>query len=154
DAVAMEAKKGFDLLFIGLEDMTNGSGRIADRVNAAVAGFEGPIALAISAFDMDFDHDRPATVLIPVNGTDASRRGAELAFAILPPSAARCIAVHVAELPAGADAPKAEGAVLDDIIALGDRHGFAVSTAVHRDTDPAEAISREAATRAANFLVI
>jgi Kef-type K+ transport system membrane component KefB/nucleotide-binding universal stress UspA family protein len=156
ETIAAEAKKGFDLLFIGLTAMRDEhSDGFADEVNQLAAEFDGPIALTIAATDRNFDHARRAAMLVPVSGTESSRRGAELAFAIVPPNSASCIALHVIE-PAqrGDGAAATMNAVRDDIAVLGDRHGFQVATEVQHDMTPAEAILQTAADRGVDLLVI
>jgi len=102
---------------------------------------------------------KPATVLVPVNGTQSSRRGAELAFAIVPPSKANVVVTYVMEespSPALGDRMRSPARrQRDEMIALGEWHGFEVTMVVHRDEEPAaRAILRTAASRGANQLVI
>jgi nucleotide-binding universal stress UspA family protein len=156
EIVATEAKKGFDLLFIGLADMHDEkTGEFTDRVHQLAAGFDGPIALALAARDHHPNNARHAKMLIPVSGTESSRRGAELAFALAPPARTRCVAVHVVEpTPARGSAANTVEAVRDDIAALGERHGFHVTTQARHDTVPANAIIRAATSVGADLLVI
>jgi Kef-type K+ transport system membrane component KefB/nucleotide-binding universal stress UspA family protein len=154
--VAAESKKGFDLLFIGLAAMHDErTGEFTERVNQLAAEFDGPIALAIAAEGHHAHNARHARMLIPVSGTESSRRGAELAFAIVSPARTRCVAVHVVEqTPAVGSAVNTVEAVRDDIAALGERHGFHVTTQTRHDTVPADAIMRTAASIRADLLVI
>jgi nucleotide-binding universal stress UspA family protein len=156
EIVAAESKKGFDLLFIGLADMLDTqTGEFTERVDELAAGFDGPIALAVAAHGYHANTARHATMLIPVTGTASSRRGAELAFAIVPPARTRCVAVHVEEQTSGSgSAANTVEAVREDIAALAERHGFHVTTQARRDTTPAEAILRTAAAIRADLLVI
>jgi Kef-type K+ transport system membrane component KefB/nucleotide-binding universal stress UspA family protein len=159
-AVAAEAKKGFDLLFIGLADMKTPTGDLSGRVNALAAGFDGPIALVIGRpTAVDAENAIHRRMLVPVNGTDVSRRGAELAFAMVPPADTQCVALHVAEvtqqtdsLSGPANAP--ERAILNDVEELAERHGFALRTVLHREVEPGEAILSEAASGTADLIVI
>jgi nucleotide-binding universal stress UspA family protein len=101
-------------------------------------------------------------MLVPVNGTDMSRRGAELAFAMVPPADTHCVALHVAEVADGArqtgsqpePATAAERAVLHDVEELAERHGFALRTVLHREVEPGEAILSEAVSGRADLIVI
>jgi len=156
EIVAAESKKGFDLLVIGLAGMHDErTGEFTERVNELAAGFDGPIALTIAAGDHHANHARHARMLIPVSGTESSRRGAELAFAIVPPARTRCVAVHVVEqTPAIGSAANTVEAVRHDIATLGERHGFHVTTQARHDTKPADAILRAAASIRADLLVI
>jgi nucleotide-binding universal stress UspA family protein len=153
EIVAAESKKGFDLLVIGLADMHDErTGEFSARVNDLAAGFDGPIALTIAARDHHANSARHARMLIPVSGTESSRRGAELAFAIVPPARTQCVAVHVVEqMPTSASTVEA---VRDDIAALGERHGFHVTTQARHDMSPADAIISTGASIRADLLVI
>ena len=75
---------------------------------------------------------------MPVNGTDASRRAAEIALAIARPTQARVVALYVS----GGQDPA--GAVLEDISALGDRYDANLRTQVARKGDTEAAILKEA----------
>ena len=156
-AVAAEAKKGFDLLFIGLADMKTPTGELSERVNTLAAGFDGPIALVMAEAGSAGVSGR---MLVPVNGTEVSRRGAELAFAMVPAQDTTGVALHVAEQAEGATGPKpdaataVEQAVLHDVTELAERHGVAIRTVVHRDVEPGEAILQEAAGDQTNLIVI
>ena len=43
DVVKDEARKGYDLMFIGLEDSVEPDGGFAPKINQLAAGFEGPL---------------------------------------------------------------------------------------------------------------
>jgi Kef-type K+ transport system membrane component KefB/nucleotide-binding universal stress UspA family protein len=156
EIVAAEAKKGFDLLMVGLAEMRDADGGFTDRVHRLAYGFDGPIALVMAGSDRHFDQSRRGTILIPVNDTESSRRGAELAFGISPPTSTRCVVVQVIEH----EAPRRWGlattaeAVRDTIAALAARHGFHVTILQRRDADPAPTILRTAAATRADLLVI
>ena len=106
------------------------------------------------------------SILVPVNGTDAARHGAEFAFALSPPQASKITALHVASRkaadeknPARVRASSAgdrnKKAVLRDTTELGARYGFrAVDTASHTDVAPDDAILEEAKRTEANLIVI
>jgi Kef-type K+ transport system membrane component KefB/nucleotide-binding universal stress UspA family protein len=168
DAVAEEASKGFDVLMIGLERMCDAHGVFSEDVNRIVTSFQGPVALVIARRD---GGDRAAQgeraarpqrkILVPISGTEVSRRGIELAFALTSPNAASVTALDISRRNTARDgAPQAairsrnEAAVLDDAKELGARHGFKVATAVHLDSAPEAAVLREGARIKADLLVI
>jgi nucleotide-binding universal stress UspA family protein len=162
-AVAQEAAKGFDVLLVGLERMCDAHGAFSEDVNRIVASFQGPIALVIARRrDGDQASRAGRRIIIPVNGTEVSRRGVELAFALTSSDTTTVTAVHIARRKAvrggGASQAAAQGkmeaAVLDDAIKLGARYGFKVATAIHLDNAPEDAILREAARVDADLLVI
>jgi Kef-type K+ transport system membrane component KefB/nucleotide-binding universal stress UspA family protein len=161
EAVQKEAPKGYDMLFIGLERMRRPDGTFSAAVSRAVQGFNGAMVLAIAG-------DRPLSgdgldMVVPVNGTEASRRGAEIAFAISPARDSDVTALHVANRaasnatgrPARRGRSRTEAAVIKDATLLARRHGYErIRTSVHTDVAPEEAILEEARKRKANVIVI
>lgn len=125
----------------------------------------GPLALAMSGDNSETNEAKGWNILIPVNGTEASRRGAEIAFALAPPKESRIVALHVADRRATNGVPhsrrrsrgrrRTEKAVLDDITALASRYGFdRIETSVHTDVSPDDAILNEAKMSGCDLIVI
>jgi Kef-type K+ transport system membrane component KefB/nucleotide-binding universal stress UspA family protein len=162
EAVAREASKGYDLLFIGVEPVEEEdafSGKIA-----RIAGeFKGPYAIAAARGS----HRRPGigralNVLVPVTGTLYSRRAAEVALALARADNGSVTALYVAtqrrswhrRVPTpwtiGAD----EEAILREIVELGDRSGVPVRTAVRRAIASEDAILRRLHNGPYNLLVM
>jgi Kef-type K+ transport system membrane component KefB/nucleotide-binding universal stress UspA family protein len=163
-AVAKESRKGYDLLVVGVEKMRNPDGTFTANVDRAAAGFEGPLALTIAGDRADLTAADGFNILIPVNGTEPSRRGAEIALALSPANASRVTALHVAErvrkrtyrsLRRDRSQRRAEHALLDDVSALARRYGFEdIRTAVHTEDSPDSAILAEAKRIGADLIVI
>jgi nucleotide-binding universal stress UspA family protein len=162
-AVAKESRKGYDLLVVGVEKMRNPDGTFTANVDHAAAGFNGPLALTIAGDRADLIAAERFNILVPVNGTEPSRRGAEIAFALSPAGESRVTALHVAErirtrartARRGRSQKRAEQALLEDISALGRRYGFNdIRTAVHTKDAPDEAILAEAERIGADLIVI
>jgi Kef-type K+ transport system membrane component KefB/nucleotide-binding universal stress UspA family protein len=160
DAVAEEAEKGYDLLFIGLRRMLRADGSFSANVDRMARAFEGPLALVFSGDLRDTTGDTAGfNMLVPVNGTEVSRRGAELAFAFTSPKESKVTALLVSERKARSAAKqardRAEKAVLSDIRALAVRHGFEdLPTAVHMSETPDAAILAEGTRIEAELIVI
>ena len=165
DAVAKEADKGYDLLFVGVEKMRNADGTFSVNVDRAAADFEGPLALVVAGTNAGILEARGFNILIPVAGTEVSRRGAELAFALAPATASRATALHVAQRTyrrGGRESASrrrarqaAERAVLEDVARLARRYGYgAIKTAVHLEIAPDAAILQEAERSGADLIVI
>jgi Kef-type K+ transport system membrane component KefB/nucleotide-binding universal stress UspA family protein len=162
--VAEEARKGFDLLFIGVDPMTADAGHFSPEVNRIAAGFQGPIAFVFAGPEATGSRPDRLEMLVPVNGTQASRRGVELAVSVAPGRARTTVtAVHVADRAAASAAPPgtrtrptsaAQKAVLDDVRELGERHNVRVATAVHLRAAPEQAILREAQRKRFDLLVV
>jgi len=161
-AVAKESRKGYDLLFVGVEKMRGADGSFSANVDRAVAGFDGPTALTIAGRFGDAFASAAFNILIPVTGTELSRRGAEIAFAIAPAGASRLTALHVAQrtdIEKGGRRNRArrrtERALLGDVTALAKRYGHeTLRTAVRTNEPPDIAILNEARRIGANLIVI
>ena len=165
DAISKEAPKGYDLLLIGVERMHSTDGVFSKNIDKAANGFQGPIALAMAGNNKAAIEAKGFTILIPVNGTEASRRGAEIAFALSPPKDSKIVALHVADRKATSGAKRStrrsragrrtEKALLDDIRALAARYGYdQIDTSVHTEVAPDEAILAQAKTSGCDLIVI
>ena len=133
-AVAVEARKGYGLLIIGVEPN--------EKVADIVAAFEGPVAITVARGQ---HRQEPAggselSILVPVTGTEHSRRGAEIGLALARACLGSVTALHVARRrrpqglhrfrpPWGAFGDNA-AAILQETVRLGDQFGVAVRTAV------------------------
>ena len=97
EAVAEEAEKGYDLMIIGLDKTVARKHEFHDDVTKLAAGFEGPLAVA-DARDRHLEEPLAGklSILVPVNGTDVSRRAAEVAIALARASKAPLTALYVA----------------------------------------------------------
>lgn len=164
--VKEEGEKGYDILFLGLESMHEKDGGFSTAVDRAVKDFDGSIALVVAGEDESLIAGTPFNILVPVNGTEASRNGAEVAFALSSPKDSSVTALHVGERPASNGAKRKtsgnknaqarnQKAVLDDAAKLAKRYGHdRIGTAVHTDVAPDEAILEEAKRAGANLIVI
>jgi len=139
--------------------MRNPDGTFTRNVDKAAAGFEGAIALTIAGGRDDLEN--VLRIVVPVNGTEPSRRGAELAFALTPAGSAKFTALHVAErLTAGSRQRgivrrSTERALMNDISALAERYGHKeIATTVRTREAPDAAILAEAARIHADLIVI
>src|SRR4029077_5945497 len=81
EAVAREAEKGYDVLFIGIASMRSKDGGFSRAVDGIAGAFEGALALVDAKGKHVEDPEQGAlNILVPVNGTDVSRRAAEVAI--------------------------------------------------------------------------
>jgi nucleotide-binding universal stress UspA family protein len=163
-AVSEEAKKGYDFLFVGIEKMRDSKGAFTKSLSEAVTGFEGPMGLVMAGNYEDAAEQPGYNILVPVNGTELSRRGVEIALAMASAEDTQITALHVADSgtetsPRGKvrrsiASRKAEKAVLDDVKALAKRYGHEITPAIHLESSPDEAILEEAKKIKANLIVI
>lgn len=132
EVVAEEARKGFDLLLIGIKGDHDAEGQFSADVTEVVKGFTGPYAIVSNAETAPPRLNESSRILVPVNGTDAARRAAEIAFAIARPTQATVVALYVTGAGAPGRKSAAEGesadAVLRDIAKLAERYDVALRT--------------------------
>jgi nucleotide-binding universal stress UspA family protein len=157
-AVALEAQKGYDLLFIGLEKTSARNKDFHPAVTEIAQGFAGPLVLTATRGELDKMPNNDLSILVPVNGTEQARRGAELALVLARATDASITVLYVA--PQGADGRRKrsrtrhhENAILKDIVGLAGDH-VEVRTAVMANTSADDAILREAERRKHNLVVL
>jgi nucleotide-binding universal stress UspA family protein len=163
EAVAREARKGYDLLVVGVEPVAE-DGAFAEKVARVAGEFKGPLAIAAARGSHRRAGVRRALdILVPVTGTSYSRRGAEVALALARADHGSVTALYVAmpNRPSwrrplatpwaiGAD----EEAILREIVQLGDRVGISVRTLVRRNAMPEESILRRLHNGSHNLIVM
>jgi Kef-type K+ transport system membrane component KefB/nucleotide-binding universal stress UspA family protein len=157
DMIAAEAEKGYDMLIIGLEKTSRGN-EFHDGVTKLAAGFSGPLAVSAARNDLLEKPDGKLSILVPVNGTDAARRGAEVALTMARATRAPLTVLYVTPRESGKRrgirTRRHEEAILKDIVAIADGYNMSVRTAVLSDNAAGEAILKEAGRRKHNLIVI
>ena len=96
EAIATEARRGYDLLVVGIDDVAGKGGGFHERLSKLVRKFEGSIAIAIARGA----HAEDATaeigkVLVPVTGNENARRGAEVAITVAQAAHAQASALSI-----------------------------------------------------------
>ena len=162
-AIADEAQKGYDLLVVGLAKTREAGGGFGPEITRIAADFEGPLAVAIAGGAIANGNEPIGRILIPVNGTDVSRRAAEVGFALARAGGSRVSALYVASgrsdgerrgrIRRGAALRRNEEAVLKDIAELADRYDARIRTALRLDVAPEDAILK-AAERGHDLIVM
>nr|WP_245312849.1 cation:proton antiporter [Bradyrhizobium macuxiense] len=162
EAITEEARKGFDLLVVGMDKVASGDGGFDKRIDELTAGFEGPLAI-VAAKGV---HQKEPTVnarkiLVPVSGSNVSRRGADVAIALARLSPERLQVVYVSTTRdkgarrTGASMSLArEEAILKDIAATAARYDVNVATTLRANAAPEVAILQEIAAVGADLVVI
>ena len=157
-AVAEEAEKGYDLLVVGLDKTTvrDNTGFHANITQLASA-FDGPLVIA-DARDglLNNPQEGKLSILVPVNGTEPSRRAAEVAFAMARATRAPVTVLYVAPPAAngGKKRSRRADAMLKDIVELGESYDVDAKTAVRSENLADEAILKEMAKRRHNLIVM
>ncbi len=155
DAIAEEARKGYDLMLVGIDKALTPKGAYSRRLNELTAGFDGPLCLVFKGKGKSTTLpvlDEASIILVPVNGTEVARRAADTAFAIARPTGASVRALYVSQAGKRARTSlshRHEEATLRDISDLGERYGVPVRTDLRTHRAAAETICREAAKGAA-----
>jgi nucleotide-binding universal stress UspA family protein len=167
-AVSDEAKNGYDLLFIGIAHGRTQEGAIARSVSRLAEGFDGALAVLATDGGTIAEAGTNLAILVPVNGTEPSRRGAEIALALARPHGSTVTALYVSGKSEPADnqsagnkstkhnngkrartannstARRQEHAVLKEIVQLGERYDVKVASALRSNMAPETAILEEA----------
>jgi nucleotide-binding universal stress UspA family protein len=151
EAVAEEAKKGYDLLIVGLEPAVE-DGEFSRRIARVAEGFDGPIAIVSARGPHRDDPDRvERDILVPVTGTGFSRRGAEVAVALARASNAKVTALYFVGKSRKRSWRRRLGvgwmggtgaAVLREVVRLGEQQGVTVRAVLRRRGTPEDAILR------------
>ena len=153
DEIEAEARKGYGLFIIGVADIRSPTGGFGKGVSRIAATFSGPVAI----IDTPNSHaerllDGPHKIVVPVNGTEVSRRAAETAFVLARASGAQVTVLYVTSPRDGAGrkgpgskpARRDHTGVLKDIGALARRYDVAVRRNMMEHAAPVEAILRAA----------
>jgi Kef-type K+ transport system membrane component KefB/nucleotide-binding universal stress UspA family protein len=150
--VESEARKGYDFLVVGIAKTHDPRGGFSKDVSLITKGFEGPLAIVDShRVNSGQPAQRYDRILIPVNGTDVSRRAVEVGLALARADDAQVTALYVTRANAnGGGRGRAQAtrrnelAVLKDISALADRYEVRLRSTTRANMAPDEAILREA----------
>jgi nucleotide-binding universal stress UspA family protein len=145
DVVRDEARKGYDLLFIGMEEARDKDGNIAPEIAELAAGFDGPLALLSGhGGNAALRLSARTHILLPVNGSPASRRAAEVGFVLARATGARVCGLYVSQTDGRSRTRSREEGVLKDMAQLAERYGVRFATYISRRRGAAEAILKEA----------
>ena len=130
-------------------------GEFCPEAERAAGGFDGPMAVVIGRGQHIADpRESGVRILLPVTGTAASRRAAEVAVTIARADKIPITALYVATNATEAQsrqkrwrpvspAPPEEEAILKDVVELADRYHIPVRTAIRAEIAPHQAIQHE-----------
>jgi Kef-type K+ transport system membrane component KefB/nucleotide-binding universal stress UspA family protein len=143
-----EAEKGYDMMFVGIENPLEPSGDSAGfnpEIGKIVLGFNGRVAITVAkGKPQDASGQDSLNILVPITGSAYSRLGAEIAVAIAKASGGKLTALHVYQrVGEDALARRDKGPVelgmeiVNAVAALGEREGVAVNALVkvHRNAE-------------------
>ncbi len=162
EAVVDEARKGFDLLVVGMDKVIGAKSGFDQKIEDVTAGFEGPLAIVVAKSN----HLEPPLandfkILVPVSGSGVSRRGAEIAVALARTTLASLRLVYVSttrDKGVRRDSTRMslvdKEAILKDTAALAARYEVDVTTSVRANAAPEEAILHEIRACRADMVVM
>ena len=159
EVIAEEAAKGYDLMLIGLEKTVVRGHDFHESVTSLAQGFKGPLGITVVRGDLI---DRPRgklNILVPINGTEPSRRAAEVVITIARANKASLTVLYVA-VRTGNKARRSnrtrnqENAILKDITAIADGYNMTVQTSVVTASATDEAIIKESLRGNNNLIVM
>ena len=154
EAVAVEARKGFDLVWVGIEPITDAAGEIDKDVGALVAGFNGHASIVTARGRLARGATSgPLRILLAVTGTAFSSRAAEIALALAHASRGTLTALYVdpertltrwrQNLTGPLRARRQGESVLKEVVDLGIHFDIPVQTRIQYTADAAQAILNE-----------
>jgi Kef-type K+ transport system membrane component KefB/nucleotide-binding universal stress UspA family protein len=162
EAVASEARKGYDLLIIGVEN-TGRDGQFHQGVNRIAARFDGPLGIAIArGAHLEQPLASPLNILVPVTGTEVSRNAAEVAIAIAQAVKAPIAALYISGRSTGGKrrmrrairSRRQQEAILRDVVEMAGRYDVEMDTVIKIDVAPEDAILRQAAAGRHTLIVM
>jgi nucleotide-binding universal stress UspA family protein len=161
EAIASEARKGYGLLVVGVERFVGPEGGFHEDVARIASGFQGPLAVAV-ARGPHADHplETDLRILIPITGTEVSRRGAEVGLTLARAANAPAMALHVAGGAARnvrrrfGGSRRGEGEILKHVLGLAEWYGVPLRTAMRIDLAAEDAILRQARLGGYNLIVM
>ncbi|MHC2625764.1 Kef-type K+ transport system membrane component KefB/nucleotide-binding universal stress UspA family protein [Bradyrhizobium huanghuaihaiense] len=161
EAVGEEAKKGFDLLVVGIDKVVATRDRFDRKVEDIAAQFEGPLAIVL-AKGSHLKQPVPdgLNILVPVSGSAVSKRGAEVAVALAQAGSGSLRVIYVATTrDKGAQRGVSRGlsqetGILKDASDLAARYDVDITTTLRVNRSPEAAILREIDTTDVDLVVI
>jgi nucleotide-binding universal stress UspA family protein len=164
DAIAREGRKGYDLLVIGIGNTRVSGAGLTEEVTHIADGFEGALAIVAASGPQIMQALHPKSkILVPVNGTELSRRAVEMALVIARSNDARVTALYVtggtqssrrSRLQLGSATRSTEEAVLKEVTELADRYAVNVQTALRVDTAADDAVLKEARRGKCDLIIL
>jgi Kef-type K+ transport system membrane component KefB/nucleotide-binding universal stress UspA family protein len=151
EAVAQEIKKGYGMIVLGVADpLPAGGGASFHRdIEDIARTFGGPLGIVVAnGIHVKEPLEGPLDILVPVSGTDYSRRAAEVAVAIAAAADVPVTALYVSPRPRraawarrGRDPRETE--ILHDVRDLAETAGVRLTASLVGPAAPEDGIARE-----------
>lgn len=161
ETITEEARKGFDLLVVGVDKVVATKDRFDRKVDDIAATFEGPLAI-VAAKGKHLKQPMPdaLNILVPVSGSAISKRGAEVAVALAQGGSGSLRVIYVATTrDKGAQRGASRGlsqeaGILKDASDLAARYDVDITTTLRVNRAPEAAILREIDTTDVDLVVM
>lgn len=161
EAIADEARKGFDLLVVGVDKVAATKDRFDRKIEDIAAKFDGPLAI-VAAKGKHLKQPVPdaLNILVPVSGSGVSKRGAEVAVALTQAGSGSLRVIYVATTrDKGAQRGASRGlsqeaSILKDASDLAARYDVDITTTLRVNRAPEAAILREIDTTDVDLVVM
>lgn len=161
EAIADEARKGFDLLVVGVDEAAATKDRFDRKIEDIAAKFDGPLAI-VAAKGKHLKQPMPdaLNILVPVSGSGVSKRGAEVAVALTQAGSGSLRVIYVATTrDKGAQRGASRGlsqeaGILKDASDLAARYDVDITTTLRVNRAPEAAILREIDTTDVDLVVM
>lgn len=149
-AIVEEARKGFDLMLVGVAETHDSEGAFDPKVTKLIKEFKGDVAIMASrGVGRVQNLGQNLRILVPINGSPIARRAAEIAIAIARPTRAHVTALYVSsndrKRRGRIVARNFEEGALREIAELGERFEVQVLTALETRSSADKAILNRAA---------
>ncbi|HVV95443.1 MAG TPA: cation:proton antiporter [Hyphomicrobiales bacterium] len=154
EAVEKEARKGYDLLVVGLDPMTAADGGFRPRLSEIASRFDGALAVVVGhGSHAAAPQDAAIDILVPITGSAVSRRGAEVAVALAQAADAPITALALASAIASHDrrrrtADRDDAEIITEINQVAEHYEVPLRTAsAAMESEPIDAILRAAGSK-------
>ena len=160
DAVEKEMAKGYDIVFVGLEEpISETAQRFEDQLQRLVDTFDGPVAIMLNGKWLAAGAKSSLNILVPTGGTPDARLATEIALALAKASNGALTALHVFDPREDADVLRGRArrqgmSILVDARRLGKRGGVPVNAITMINASPEAAIQRAIRTGGFDLVVI
>ena len=160
DALERESGKGYDLVFIGIEQpISNNADQFDNRLQKLVETFDGPLAIVLNRKDEAAEPGAPLNILVPTGGTPAAGLAIEMALALARASNGALTVLHVFD-PQDDTAllrgrARRQGlSLLAEARRLGERNDVPIKTTYVTHASPEAAIQRVARAGRYDLVVV
>ena len=147
EAVASEARKGYGLLMIGVDETIDADGGFHGELAGLVAGFDGPLGVVVArGANLRDPVASGLDILVPVTGTQESWRALEVALALARAGTAPLTLIHVvpnSDARRGSFATRlrpVDGEMLKHAVGLAEHYQIETRTVVRRGMSVENAI--------------